>query len=361
MLTGMTKSTTPQTPLAERWNAYRESNPTTRNRQAAEDLGVSEADLVEAECGLSAVRLDANWGELILKLESLGPLLALTRNDAAVHEKTGVYENAQLHETHHMGQVLGDAIDLRLFLSKWEYGFAVKLEKRSGHELRGLQFFDEHGTAVHKVYLREASDEAAYNTLIDRYRAENAGPLHIEPRPTENLTPRQEIDAERLLEEWRNLQDTHDFFPLLREVNASRLQALQIGEGEFTRQVNLRSHRQVLEGAAEKRLPIMVFVRSPGTVQIHTGPVHRLKPTGDEWFNVLDEDFNLHLREPTIDQAWVVEKPTKDGRVTSLELYDASGTAVSQFFGERKPGRPERAEWRAILEKLKTSSEEHAA
>ncbi len=354
----MTRSPASASSLQERWNSYRESHPNTRNRQAAEDLGVSEAELVEAECGLSAVRLEADWGELIRELESLGPLLALTRNDAAVHEKTGVYENVKLHDTHSMGQVLGDAIDLRLFLSKWTYGFAVALEKGGGHQLRGLQFFDQHGTAVHKVYLRGASDEAAYDALIDRYRAEDPGRLQIEPRPAPNITPIEEIDTERLLEGWRGLQDTHDFFPLLREVNASRLQALQIGEGTFTRRVNPQSHRTVLERASEMEVPIMVFVRSPGTVQIHTGPVRRLKLTGGEWFNVLDEDFNLHLHEPTINQAWVVEKPTTDSPVTSLELYDASGTAVTQFFGERKPGRPEREEWRKILDGLEAAPDE---
>lgn len=355
----MTEPTMPETPLKQRWNTYRESNPNARNRQAADDLGVSEAELVEAECRLSSARLEGDWGELILELEALGPLLALTRNNAAVHEKTGVYENAELHDTHSMGQVLGDAIDLRLFLSKWAYGYAVALEKGGGDRLRGLQFFDKYGTAVHKIYLRDESDDEAYEDLVDRYRAEDPASLQIEPRPTPNLTPLEDIDTERLLEGWRGLQDTHDFFPLLREVNASRLQALQIGEGEFTRQVDLRSHRHVLEGVAEKELPIMVFVRSPGTVQIHTGPVYRLKPTSGAWFNVLDEDFNLHLHEPTIEQAWVVEKPTKDGPVTSLELYDASGTAVTQFFGERKPGRPEREEWRAILDGLKTASKKH--
>jgi putative hemin transport protein len=107
----------------------------------------------------------------------------------------------------------------------------------------------------------------------------------------------------------------------------------------------------VLEAAARDGLPIMVFVNNPGCIQIHTGPVAHLKTAGP-WFNVLDPDFNLHLREDLVKSAWVVRKPTSDGFVTSLELYDATEGLVVQFFGKRKPGQSESLDWRRIVEGL---------
>ena len=95
----------------------------------------------------------------------------------------------------------------------------------------------------------------------------------------------------------------------------------------------------------------MVFVGSPGCLQIHTGPVKKLKEHGP-WYNVLDPGFNLHLNEAQIDAAWVVRKPTADGVVTSLELFDADGGIIAQFFGKRKPGLPELEAWRAIVDAL---------
>jgi putative hemin transport protein len=92
----------------------------------------------------------------------------------------------------------------------------------------------------------------------------------------------------------------------------------------------------------------MVFVGNPGMIQIHTGPVSNLKPMGP-WFNVLDEAFNLHLREDHIDSAWVVSKPTEDGIVTSLELFSRDGTLIATLFGKRKPGQPEDLAWRDIV------------
>jgi putative hemin transport protein len=95
----------------------------------------------------------------------------------------------------------------------------------------------------------------------------------------------------------------------------------------------------------------MVFVGNHGMIQIHTGPVVRIVPTGP-WINVLDPDFNLHLREDAVAEAWLVRKPTRDGVVTSVELLDARGGLIATFFGARKPGKPEDPRWRALADGL---------
>jgi putative hemin transport protein len=70
------------------------------------------------------------------------------------------------------------------------------------------------------------------------------------------------------------------------------------------------------------------------------------------WFNVLDPQFNLHLREEHVASAWVVKKPTADGVVTSLELFDAAGNQIALIFGKRKPGKPELQAWRDVVAEL---------
>ena len=47
-----------------------------------------------------------------------------------------------------------------------------------------------------------------------------------------------------------------------------------------------------------------------------------------------------------------MRKPTKDGHVTSLEVYDAKGEMIIQFFGKRHEGEIERADWRSLAENL---------
>jgi putative hemin transport protein len=47
-----------------------------------------------------------------------------------------------------------------------------------------------------------------------------------------------------------------------------------------------------------------------------------------------------------------VRKPTVDGIVTSVELFNDDGEAIAMFFGERKPGKPELSTWRALTDDL---------
>ena len=98
----------------------------------------------------------------------------------------------------------------------------------------------------------------------------------------------------------------------------------------------------------------MVFVGNQGCMQIHSGPVHRIEVMGP-WLNVLDARFNLHLREDRIAGAWVVRKPSANGDIHSLELFDAAGACFCQVFGERHAGETERPDWRALVTGLATS------
>src|SRR5690606_40487341 len=99
-------------------------------------------------------------------------VMALTRNESAVHEKVGRYDAISF--TGPFGLVLNHDIDLRLFMGQWAHGVAVEEPATKGDaRLASLHFFDGSGTAIHKVYLREASDRAAYDALVARFRSDD--------------------------------------------------------------------------------------------------------------------------------------------------------------------------------------------
>lgn len=332
-----------------------------RQRDVADALGLSEAALVAVHVEADpvsaavherprAVRLRPDWPALVASLEPLGPVMALTRNPSCVHEKTGVYRQAS-HQGG-TGLVLGGAIDLRLFYRHWAHGFAVTDPGPRGLQ-RSLQFFDAQGRAVHKVFLTADSDVPAWEGM----RAAWADPSQDTawrpgaPDPAPPETADAHIDADGLRNDWAGLRDTHAFFGLLRRWGVTRTQALRLAGPRFARRVPVASLRTLLESAAAMQLPVMVFVGNPGAIQIHTGPVRRIVVQGP-WLNVLDPDFNLHLREDAVTAAWLVRKPTDDGTVTSVELFDAQGETIAMVFGQRKPGQPEDASWRALAESL---------
>ena len=140
-------------PLAERWASLTADEPKLRIRDAAARLDASEAQLVATRVGAGVVRLTCEPGRMLEAVPEFGHVMALTRNEAVVHEREGTYEDVQIGG--HASLVLGLDIDLRCFLRHWVSAFAVTSESPRG-TLHSIQFFDAAGDAVHKIYLREA-------------------------------------------------------------------------------------------------------------------------------------------------------------------------------------------------------------
>jgi len=337
--------------LAERWAALKERAPALRARDAAAELGVSEAELIASAAGWAAIRLRDDFSALLARLPAVGEVMALTRNDHVVHEKVGAFGNVRIGPGH--GLVLNHDIDLRLFMGQWRHGFEVTDVLKDGTERRSLQFFDAEGVAVHKVYERPDTDSDAWTRIVRDFMAEDqSGEVKTKAVPglPEDLADDQ-IDLDGLRVHWSDLRDVHDFFGMLKEFKVGRLQAMRLVGAPYVEEVEPSSARAMLKAAASDQTPIMCFVGNRGCIQIHSGPVDTIKVMGP-WLNVLDSGFNLHLREDHIDRAFVVKKPTRDGHVTSLELFAPDGRNFAMFFGQRKEGQGELASWRSILDAL---------
>jgi putative hemin transport protein len=333
-----------------------------RHRDIAAQLRISEGELIGAHAGaadgraLMARRLRGPFPPVVAALEVVGPVMALTRNASCVHEKIGVYRDASVGGPpgREMGLVLGGEIDLRLFYRHWVHGFAVDELSSKGLQ-SSLQFFDAHGQAVHKVFARDDTDRNAWVQLVAQHLDDGDTRAGLEVEPAAALQPESpdaRVDVAGLREGWVSLRDTHEFFALLKRFEVTRTQALRLADERFVQRLDAGDiAAALLHGAAASAVPIMVFVGNPGTIQIHSGTVQRVVPTGP-WTNVLDEGFNLHLRQDHVASAWLVRKPTVDGLVCSVELFDAGGDTIAMFFGERKPGRAESCAWRTLLDTI---------
>jgi len=338
--------------LQQRYDAAIQSKPQLRIRDHAKNLGVGEAALVALDCKKGGtIRLKPDFHDLLIDLGNLGEVMALTRNDHAVHEKTGKYENISVH--HSQGLVLGDEIDLRLFLNMWAHAFFVREDTKMGVR-NSLQIFNKAGAAVHKIYMKPESSQEGWRILKEKYMDTDQSqeqPLEEMQMQDAATSENAHIDRDAFRSAWADMKDTHEFFGLLKKFNLARIPALRLAGKDFARQTPLTAVTTVFEMAVDQALPIMVFVGNSGAIQIHTGEIHKLVTTGP-WFNILDSRFNLHLRTDAITECWVVRKPTSDGIVTSLEFFDDRGDVVAMLFGKRKPGHPELEKWRSIIDSL---------
>ncbi len=326
-------------------------NPGMRERDLAGRLGISEAQLLAADCGAGVRRMRAEVDKLLAGVTALGEVMALTRNESAVHEKIGVYERPVTGK--HAAMVLGGEIDLRLFPKNWVHGFAV--EKGEGDEIRrSLQFFDASGDAVHKIHLRASSNLDAYEDLVATlYSSDQSDELAVEARRAAEPAndPGTPPDLDGLRNRWSGMTDVHQFVGILRDFRLTRRQAVELVGSEFAWRIADDAVPAMMRLAANERLPIMCFVGNAGCIQIHSGQIAEIRPMGP-WINVMDPTFHLHLRTDHITDVWAVRKPNSDGHVSSIEAYGSDGSMIIQFFGKRQEGTDERAEWRTLVEGL---------
>ena len=343
--------------LREAWKQLQEAKPGLRIRECAQQLGVSEAELLATTVGDYTTKLEGDWTELLKRFTELGRVMSLTRNDGCVLEHKGSFQKIDImgSPAHRMATVIGP-IESRVFFGGWKFGFAVKQQTPRGLQ-QSIQIFDQSGTAVTKIYLveeqnnKKGSNQEAFDKIVADYTsADQSTELTVENivEPATKLIP--EVDAKALMTDWANMKDTHDFFGILRKHNVNRLDALYLAK-DYAYQLKKESLKTVLETAASTKLPIMIFAGNRGNLQIHQGKVQTIRVM-EQWLNVLDPDFNMHLREDLIDTLWVVKKPTEDGVVTSIEAFDRNKNMIAQFFGLRKPGIPELKDWATLLETL---------
>ncbi|MCC5919986.1 MAG: hemin-degrading factor [Cyclobacteriaceae bacterium] len=338
--------------LKASYSEWKSKNPKGRIRDAAQALAISEAELIASELGDTVVRLASEKRhDLLLAFKKLGKVMCLTRSESCVLEHKGSFQQIEImgEGDRSMATVIGP-IELRVFFSGWKHLFAVKHTGINGKRLLSFQIFDQAGTAVMKVYLQKDEQEKIFNEIIETLKDKDQETLPV-VSDYEKPHPHSNPETVAFQEGWLQMKDTHDFFGLVRKFGLTRKQALEIAPEGMSIRISLEKLEQVLTLASQRALPIMVFAGNKGNIQIHQGKVKNIKMMGP-WLNVLDPQFNMHLNLSSIASAWLVKKPTEDGVVTSIEIFDREDELGAQFFGLRKPGIPERGGWRELLSEV---------
>ncbi len=348
--------------LVERWDKLRAEQPRLPARDAAKQLGVSEADLLATGLGKTVTRLQDDGTaprEIMRRALDLGKVMALTRNDNGVIERTGVATRLKADEDvqtldedkekerevrmrNIAGGYLGGEIDLRFWFDKWKYAFAVAQPGKDGVVARSLQFFDASGNAVHKLYVRSDAGAPVFDKLVADFRNTNQVPdLKVAAAPVKaREKPDSEIDVKEFQLAWNEINDVHQFNRLLTEFGVSREQAMRLAPPGAAQRITPQAVRTLLEGVAKNQIKFMTFLGNGATIQIYSGTVSKVAEAGG-YFNVLDPEFNLHLRDSAFASGWVVKR----AGVTSVEFFDQNSEQVVSFFAVRERNKPAPQPW----------------
>jgi putative hemin transport protein len=338
--------------LAERWAVLRAEQPKLQIRDAARALGTSEAALLATGIGKTVTRLsdaDHAVNDIMMRALDLGTVLALTRNENGVLERTGVATKAKPESFSDKerfravaGGYLGGEIDLRFHFANWKHAFAVVQPGRDGAMSRSLQFFDAQGNAAHKVYVKSEAGVAVFDKIVADFRhPRQDGPLNFAaaaPRPAEVAD--SAVDVKEFQLAWKEMTDVHQFNRIVSEFKLTREQAMRLAPEGMASKIGPMALRKLLDESAKQQLPIMAFLGNGATTQIFSGKIGKTAASGD-WYNVLDPEFNLHIRETALKNGYVVQR----AGVTSVEFFDKEGELVVTFFGVRERSKPQPQAW----------------
>ncbi len=340
--------------LKQQWENLTKEDPKLRIVNAAKQLGVSEVELLALNVGTTVTRLKNEPKSILKDLRPLRKVMALTRNENCVHERKGVYKNHQILDDSPMGMFITKDIDLRIFFDHWASVFAVE-EQARGKARRSIQFFSQDGLAIHKMFLTDESVVEEYDKMIEKYKSDNQ---EIGETVTKGITNDREIakdedvDIEAFHKAWSSMSDAHDYFRVLRDFKLTRTQALKLAPKEYVTEINKDKIVTLLEESAKREIEIMVFVGNKGMTQIHMGKIKKTM-WFNQWFNIMDPDFNMHLNMDGIHSAWVVKKPTlNNGIISSVEAFDKDGKTIVQFFGKRRSIKKQKKEWQQLVSEL---------
>ncbi|WP_019223744.1 hemin-degrading factor [Bartonella rattaustraliani] len=327
----------------------REEKKEMRNRDFATSIGISEAELIAAYCTIGkAKKLQIDVAALLGNASHLGTVMALTRNEYAVHEVTGNIE--KFVHNKNVPITLGE-IDLRIFAKQWKFGFEYEMTIL-GKPAKSLQFFDQYGVAIFKLYSQDTTNMEEWSKLVEKLLDKDQSPiLDILPASPPVQHDKSELDVEQFRNRWRNMTNVHQLHEIISEFKMNRCDAVKYAGNEFANELKVEAVEMMLNQVAQQEIPIMCFVGNRGCIQIFSGQVKNIKQMGP-WLNVLDQKFDLHLLISGIDSVWYVRKPTCDGYVSSLEIFDKNSEIITQFFGLRKEGQKEREDWRLLLNNL---------
>lgn len=349
---GTVSAASPAPSLAERWNTLRAERPKLQIRDAARTLGTSEAELLATGIGKTVTRLsDADYAvnDIMIRALDLGTVLALTRNENGVLERTGVATKAKPESFSDKerlravaGGYLGGEIDMRFHFANWKHAFAVVQPGRDGTISRSLQFFDAQGNAVHKVYVKSEAGVAVFDKIVADFKhPQQTGELKIvAAAPKAVGIADSAVDVKEFQLAWKEMTDVHQFNRIVSEFKLTREQAMRLAPEGVVQKISPQALRKLLDESAKQQLPIMAFLGNGAATQIYSGKIAKTAASGD-WYNVLDPEFNLHIRETALKSGYVVQR----AGVTSVEFFDEDGELVVTFFGVRERAKPQPQAW----------------
>ncbi|MCS6903955.1 MAG: ChuX/HutX family heme-like substrate-binding protein [Bacteroidia bacterium] len=304
--------------LLEEWEKLKTQRPGIRIKEAADILQVAEVELLVTRCGENVWRLNHNPIAILNAVAEADEVMALTRNATAVIETVGKYPEFTL-EDHWL---IGNNDDFHIILDSTlvHHIFGVT-DSFVGKTLQAIQFFDAAGNAIHKIYFEEAS-QATYKNIIESFLSPNQEKEIECVHYAKSHKP--EISEETAYQKWQSLKNYHRFDNLEFYLGNSLLEVVSKLNEDLARKVPTDILAQLLLGIANKDISISYIVKNTGCTQLFRGPIRNVF-VKDDWLNVKDPEFNLHILKTQLESGYLVHVPLMHSYRFALVFFNKAG------------------------------------
>jgi putative hemin transport protein len=302
-----------------------------RHRDIASLLNVTEVELIDSHVGVTklesiksfpnlarAIRLKPSWSSIIHDVQGFGEVMSLTRNAHAAHENLAFYKHASSSDG--VGMVLSEELTMRLIYEKWEHGYLFE-ECKSTVLQRSIQFFDEFGTSVHKIFLMPHSHHWFFDELAKRWADSNQEPGII---VQEKLEHDQQITKGALAS-------------IIEERYANQQES-----------INLDVVQSLLRSSAELKLSLIITVQNDGANQSHDGVLDEIRDHND-WLHLMNQQFNCHLQLAQMPIICINHQESP----FLIEMLDEEGVLLASIALSTKATPADRQAWEDLLDKVK--------
>jgi putative hemin transport protein len=302
-----------------------------RHREIASLLNVTELELIDAHVGVTklesiksspnlsrAIRLKSSWPNIIRDVQGFGEVMSLTRNTHAVHENLAFYKHASVSDDG--GMILSDELAMRLTFDRWEYGYLFE-ECKSTVLQRSIQFFNEFGEPVHKIFLLPHSHHWYFDDLAKKWADSNQHPGVI---------------VQEKLEHDQNLSKGV-LITMIEERYANQKELVEFEMAQF-----------LLNSAVQNKLPLIITVQNDGAKQSHDGVIDEVREH-KEWLHLSNQQFNCHLNLKRMPKIFINHQSSP----YFIEMLDDRGLPVALISLSAKATPADIEAWEDVLEQAK--------
>ena len=287
------------------WNSFKADpeNKKIRIRDAANQLNVSEAELLSTEVGDNVFYLKIEKYNLFFKdLLDADRLMFLIRSNYVVHEVIVNTSDIDIKDNSFI-YIDKDFPIVRFDSQLFRHVF-FEQKTHAGKELKSFQIFDLNGNAILKIYLKGKAF-SCFDQIADKYKCEYD--YAIQKNKSNDFSNGSKKGDVSLVETDYDLTLK---FSLNKKIDI---------KGDML--------RYFLEKSSSRKNPIQIHAFGDTVIQYYKGKIKNVVDFGP-WINVIDKKFNIHIFESKITSAVVSEYIDAGNFLFVVDFFDIDNNNV---------------------------------